>query len=74
VAAFRITPWLASAGLAAHGIFDFIRHEQLPAPGAPVWWPAFCGGFDVAAAVVLAAVLVGGRNRRRNQQIPPLVE
>jgi hypothetical protein len=74
VAAFRITPWFAAAGLAAHGIFDFVRHEQLPAPGAPLWWPAFCGGFDVAAAVVLAAVLIGGRRRLRSPQIQPLVE
>jgi len=58
VAAFRINPWFAAAGLAAHGLFDFVRHDQLPAPGAPTWWPAFCGGFDVAAGVVLAAILV----------------
>ena len=54
---FRNSMWIVAAGLAVHGIFDFVRQDLLPAPGAPAWWPAFCGGFDVAAAVVLAVIL-----------------
>ena len=61
VVGFRTTLWIVVAGLALHGAFDFVRHSFLPAPGAPEWWPAFCGGYDVAAAAGLAMLLL--RNR-----------
>jgi hypothetical protein len=32
-------------------------------PGVPPWWPAFCGAYDVAAAVYLAWLLRSGRLR-----------
>ena len=61
VLGFRTSMWIVAAGLALHGVFDFARLGLLPAPGAPQWWPDFCGGFDVAAAVVLGALLVAGK-------------
>lgn len=58
---FRVSLWIAAVGLLLHGVFDFVRHGYLPAPGAPEWWPAFCGAYDVVAAVGLAVLLVGKR-------------
>lgn len=61
VVGFRTSLWIVAAGLALHGVFDFVRHSVLAAPGAPEWWPAFCGAYDVTAAVGLAILLL--RNR-----------
>ena len=55
---FRISLWIAGAGLALHGVFDFFRQTWLPAPGAPSWWPAFCGAYDMVAALGLAVLLL----------------
>jgi hypothetical protein len=55
---FRWSMWIVDAGLALHGLFDFIRYSVLIAPGAPSWWPAFCGSYDVVAALGLAALLL----------------
>ena len=49
--------WLVAAALAAHGLMDFVHGRVLTNPGVPVWWPAFCGAYDVAAAVFLAWLL-----------------
>jgi hypothetical protein len=46
----RTTPWLVTAGLAAHGMFDAVHGHVIANPGVPAWWPPFCGAFDVAAA------------------------
>jgi hypothetical protein len=54
---FRTSLWIVVAGLALHGAFDFLRHSFLTAPGAPEWWPAFCGAYDVVAALGLATLL-----------------
>ena len=54
---FRTSLWIAAAGLALHGLFDFVRALWLPGTGLPIWWPAFCGGFDVAAGLILALLL-----------------
>jgi hypothetical protein len=54
---FRTSLWLVAAGLALHGLFDFLRPLLLAGHGAPSWWPAFCAGFDLAAALILAAIL-----------------
>lgn len=51
---FRGSLWLVAAGLAAHGIQDFFHGSIVVNPGVPVWWPAFCGAYDVAAAGYLA--------------------
>ena len=55
---FRSTLWIVVAGLALHGLFDFARFSFLAAPGAPLWWPAFCGAYDLVAALGLAALLL----------------
>ena len=57
VLGFRTSMWIVVAGLATHGIFDFLRDGLLAGSGVPAWWPAFCGAFDVGAAAILAAML-----------------
>ncbi len=55
---FRTRTWIIAAGLALHGAFDFFVHGALVTnPGMPVWWPAFCGSYDVAAAIALAFLI-----------------
>jgi hypothetical protein len=58
VLGFRISLWLAAAGLALHGLFDLTRHLLISAHGVPQYWPAFCMAFDLAAPTVLAAILL----------------
>lgn len=58
LAAFKTNLWVAVGGLAGHGIFDFIHHVFIENPGVPVWWPGFCGSFDVLAGGFLAALLM----------------
>jgi hypothetical protein len=57
VLGFRTSLWLVAAGLALHGLFDFVRPLALSEHGAPAWWPPFCLAFDVAAAAGLALLL-----------------
>ena len=54
VLGFKSSTWIVAGGLAAHGVFDFLRGGFLENSGVPVWWPAFCGAFDVGAAACLA--------------------
>ena len=63
VVGFQTNLWVIVAGLALHGVFDFVRFTFLVAPGAPGWWPEFCGSYDVVAALGLAALLSLGRLR-----------
>ena len=58
--------WVVVAGLFLHGVFDFVRHAYLAAPGAPEWWPAFCGAYDVVAAVGLATLLLVQRRAAKH--------
>lgn len=51
---FRTSLWYVVLALAAHGVFDFFHGRIISNPGVPVWWPAFCGTYDVAAAAYLA--------------------
>ena len=60
---FRGSLWLVAAGLAAHGIQDFFHGSIVANPGVPVWWPAFCGAYDVAAAGYLSWRLTSGSAR-----------
>lgn len=46
----RTTMWLIAAALAGHGVMDLALHHLVNNPGVPVWWPAFCGVFDLVAA------------------------
>jgi len=59
VIGFKRSHLIVAAGLVAHGIFDFFHAGLVNNPGVPVWWPAFCGAFDVVAGALLA--LMGQR-------------
>ena len=68
VLGFRRSLWFVVAALFAHGVFDFFHGHLIANPGVPVWWPAFCGTYDVTAAAVLAWLLrpaqpVAGKTR-----------
>ncbi len=58
VAGFKRTLWLVVAALAAHGVLDFVHADLIVNPGVPVWWPAFCGAYDLVAACYLAVLLI----------------
>ena len=58
VAGFRHRPWLVAGALALHGVFDFTHHRFIDNPGVPAWWPGFCLGFDVTAALCFGAILL----------------
>jgi hypothetical protein len=62
VLGFRLSLWLAAAGLLAHGLMDFVHGSLVDNPGVPAWWPAFCLGYDVAAAAFLAVLLRARRD------------
>ena len=57
VAGFKRSLWLVAVGLAAHGLLDFVHGNLISNPGVPGWWPAFCGAYDVMAAVCLTIIL-----------------
>lgn len=57
IAGFKRSLWLVVAALAGHGIFDFFHGHIITNPGVPVWWPQFCGTYDVVAAAGLALLL-----------------
>ncbi|WP_309663131.1 hypothetical protein [Sphingomonas sp.] len=61
---FRTSLWIVAAGLALHGVFDFYRQTFLAGRGVPEWWPAFCGSYDVVAALGLATLLIVQPRRR----------
>ena len=61
VLGFRVSLWIAAAGLLAHGLMDFVHGSLVDNPGVPGWWPAFCFGYDVAAAAFLAVLLTWRR-------------
>ncbi|MCO4847409.1 MAG: hypothetical protein KC448_05490 [Yoonia sp.] len=52
---FRRGAYIIAGGLIGHGVFDAGLYF-LGAPG-PVWWPAFCGAFDIMAGGVLIRLL-----------------
>src|SRR5688572_12137097 len=54
VAGFKRSLWLVMLVLAAHGLFDLTHAALISNPGVPPWWPAFCGTYDLMAAVYLA--------------------
>lgn len=60
---FRVSLWIAAAGLAMHGLFDFTRHWFLAGHGVPEWWPAFCATFDLFAGAGLAMILLLEKRR-----------
>jgi hypothetical protein len=58
VIGFRTSLWFVVLGLAAHGLFDFLRGGLIANPGVPAWWPMFCLAFDLVAAAWVAWLLV----------------
>lgn len=54
---FKYSLWLVVAALASHGILDVFHGQFIANPGVPVWWPAFCLGYDGVAAGYLAFLL-----------------
>lgn len=61
IVGFRTNLWIVAFALAGHGMFDFVHGQFIENSGVPTWWPAFCGSFDVAAAVFLAWRLITGK-------------
>lgn len=59
IVGFRTSLWWVAAGIAGHGVFDWVVHPRLiENPGMPAFWPAFCGSIDVALGVILAVLLL----------------
>jgi hypothetical protein len=67
VLGFRTSMWWVVAALAGHGVYDFYHGHMITNPGVPVWWPAFCGTYDIAAAVFLAWLLLSRRTASRER-------
>jgi hypothetical protein len=61
VAGFKSSLWIVVGALAAHGIFDGFHGYVVENAGVPVWWPAFCLAYDVAAAGGLAWLITTRR-------------
>jgi hypothetical protein len=57
VLGFKKSLWWAVAGLVGHGLFDYVHHHVIANPGVPVYWPGFCGTYDVVAGAYLAFLL-----------------
>jgi hypothetical protein len=66
---FKKSLWLAAAGIAGHGFFDFFVHPPLITnPGMPVWWPGFCGTIDFVIGGWLACQLWLAQKTERREQ------
>ena len=63
VSGFKTGLWWVVAGLIGHGLFDFVHGSLISNPGVPVWWPGFCGTYDVVAGLYLAFLLKRSRVR-----------
>jgi hypothetical protein len=71
VIGLRKNLWVAAAALGLHGVFDFGHDLVIINPGVPGWWPAFCGAYDVAAALCLAWLILSGRQWARPHSAIP---
>jgi len=60
VAGFKRRAWLVIAAIAGHGVQDFFHAGIVANSGVPVWWPAFCGSFDVVLGALLAGRYFAG--------------
>ena len=69
VVSFKTSLWLAAAGIAGHGVFDFFVHHALVTnPGMPAWWPGFCGTIDFVIGGWLAGQLWRGARGGRKEK------
>lgn len=57
VLGFSKWPLLVVLGLAGHAAADVVHPHLIGNSGIPGWWPGFCAGFDVAAALALGYIL-----------------
>lgn len=46
----------------SHGVYDYFHAVFIPNSGAPIWWPGFCGTFDVAFGAFLV-IFMKNKNR-----------
>ena len=68
VLGFKKSMWLAAAGIAGHGFFDFfIHHALVTNAGMPVWWPGFCGTIDFVIGGWLAAQLSMAKSSKEKE-------
>ena len=58
---FKFNLWFVVAALFGHGVFDYFHGHLIANPGVPLWWPGFCGTYDVTAAGWLAWMIRSGR-------------
>ncbi len=65
IAGFRYGRWLLVFALALHGVLDAVHPWLVHNAGAPPWWPAFCGAYDVALACWLIMRWSAGEWRRQ---------
>lgn len=63
VVGFKSSLWIVAFALTMHGVFDFVHGRIIANPGVPVWWPAFCGAYDVTAGAYFGWLLKSGRTR-----------
>jgi hypothetical protein len=54
IVGFKTSAWIVVGALADHGVFDALHGNVLANSRVPVWWPAFCLAYDLAAAGCLA--------------------
>jgi len=54
VLGYRVSLWIAAAGLVGHGLFDLVHPLIINDPGVPKWWPAFCFSADIPLGAYLA--------------------
>lgn len=66
--------WIVVAALAAHGLLDVVHGHVIANAGVPVWWPAFCMTYDMAAAAYLAWRLLRSTQPRTRAAITSLPE
>ena len=45
---------IVAAGIAAHGVFDFVHYLFIEDRGVLIWWPGFCGTVDVLLGALVA--------------------
>jgi hypothetical protein len=67
---FKTNLWFVAVALAGHGVFDFFLHRLIENPGVPVWWPGFCGAFDIVASGFLCILLIKRSNFSRTVLLP----
>jgi len=61
VTGFKTRLWWVVAGLIGHGLFDYVHGHFISNPGVPVFWPGFCGTYDIVAGGYLAFLLKRSR-------------